>query len=146
MLLIRSYDSNILMKVSGHAVSGQEELTLYARSAVLMDADTGRVLYGKNEDEPVAMASTTKIMTLILALELAKEGEIAHVSSYAAAQPKVHLGMHSGEQYKLEDLYFSLMLESHNDTAVCIAECIGNRLLSREMETCYSTMSNSLIT
>ena len=104
-------------------------LTLYARSAVLMDADSGRILYDKDGETPMPMASTTKIMTLILALELGQEGEIAEVSAYAAGQPKVRLGMQAGEQFYLSDLYYSLMLESHNDTAVCIAETIGRRLL-----------------
>ena len=112
--------------------NGQEELKLYARSAVLLDADSGRILYGKNEDTPMPMASTTKIMTLIVALELEEEDETASVSSYAASQPKVHLGMQAEETFYLEDLYYSLMLESHNDSAVCIAEHFGNRLLGRE--------------
>ena len=107
----------------------RQELTLYARSAVLMDADTGRILYDKDGETPMPMASTTKIMTLITALELAQEGEIAEASAYAAGQSKVRLGMQAGEQFFLSDLYYSLMLESHNDTAVCIAETIGRRLL-----------------
>ena len=107
----------------------RQELTLYARSAVLMDADTGRILYDKDGETPMPMASTTKIMTLITALELAQEGEIAEASAYAAGQSKVRLGMQAGEQFYLSDLYYSLMLESHNDTAVCIAETIGRRLL-----------------
>lgn len=107
----------------------RQELTLYARSAVLMDADTGRILYDKDGETPMPMASTTKIMTLITALELAQDGEIAEASAYAAGQPKVRLGMQAGEQFYLSDLYYSLMLESHNDTAVCIAETIGRRLL-----------------
>ena len=52
-----------------------QELKLYAQGAVLLDADSGRVLYGKNETIPMAMASTTKIMTCILVLENAKVDE-----------------------------------------------------------------------
>ena len=107
----------------------RQELMLYTRSAVLMDADTGRILYDKDGETSMPMASTTKIMTLITALELAQEGEIAEASAYAAGQSKVRLGMQAGEQFYLSDLYYSLMLESHNDTAVCIAETIGRRLL-----------------
>ena len=107
----------------------RQELMLYARSAVLMDADTGRILYDKDGETSMPMASTTKIMTLITALELAQDKEIADVSAYAAGQPRVRLGMQVGEQFFLSDLYYSLMLESHNDTAVCIAETIGRRLL-----------------
>lgn len=100
-------------------------LQLYARSAVLMDADSGRVLLGKNEKEPMPMASTTKIMTCIVTLENGNMEDMVSVSAYAARQPKVHLGMSEGQQFKLKDLLFSLMLESHNDSAVAIAEHVG---------------------
>lgn len=106
--------------------SGEEEqLKLYAQSAVLMDADSGRVLYGKNPTEILPMASTTKIMTCILALEYGNMEELAEVSSYAASMPKVKLQAKAGEQYRLGDLLYSLMLESHNDSAVVIAEAVG---------------------
>ncbi len=98
---------------------------LYARSAVLMDADTGRILFEKNGGEQLPMASTTKIMTLLVTLENADlEGEVA-VSSYAASMPDVQLNIREGERYRLRDLCYSLMLESHNDTAVAIAEHVG---------------------
>lgn len=100
-------------------------LSLYAGAAVLMDAENGRVLYGKNEDAVMPMASTTKVMTCILALESGRLDELATVSSYAASQPKVHAGLRAGEQYYIRDLLYSMMLESHNDTAVVIAEHIG---------------------
>lgn len=103
----------------------KEELQLYAGAAVLMDADSGRVLYGKNEKDILPMASTTKIMTCILALEYGNPEEIVEVSSYAASMPKVKLYVKQGERYRLEDLLYSLMLESHNDSAVVIAEAVG---------------------
>ena len=108
-----------------------EELSLYARSALLIDASNGRVLYEENGYQIMPMASTTKIMTCILAIEwmetISESNRNAPVvvSAYAARMPKVHLGMQQGEQYQLEDLLYSLMLESHNDTAVAIAEHIG---------------------
>lgn len=100
---------------------------LYAQSAVLMDADNGRVLLEKNGTDILPMASTTKIMTCILTLEQGNLSDIAPVSSYAAGQPKVHLGARKGEYYKIEDLLYSLMLESHNDAAVIIAEYYGSK-------------------
>ena len=105
--------------------AAEEPSFLYAKSAVLMDAKSGRVLYGKNENEILPMASTTKIMTCILALEHGDMEEVVSVSSYAASMPKVRLGVREGEQYFLKDLLYSLMLESHNDVAVVIAEHIG---------------------
>lgn len=104
---------------------GEESFTLYARSAVLMDGDSGRILYGKEEDNPLPMASTTKIMTCILALEEGEEDLVCVVSSQAAAQPPVKLGMVREDSFYLKDLLYSLMLESHNDTAVCIAESVA---------------------
>lgn len=98
---------------------------LYAQSAVLMDAASGRVLYGKNEKQIMPMASTTKIMTCIVALENGNLDDYVEVSSYAAKMPKVHLSMRTGEYYRLGDLLYSLMLESHNDSAAAIAEHIG---------------------
>lgn len=99
---------------------------LYAKSAVLIDGDSGRVLYGKEEDVPRPMASTTKIMTCIVALEhMEEDTELVCVSENAARQPKVHLGVRKDEEYYLKDLLYSLMLESHNDSAVAIAEHVG---------------------
>ena len=105
--------------------ASEDSLRLYAQAAVLMDANSGRVLYGKNEKDVLPMASTTKIMTLIVALEHSDKEDIVEVSSYAASMPDVQLNIREGEKYKLKDLYFSLMLESHNDTAVAIAEHVG---------------------
>lgn len=98
---------------------------LHALSAVLMDGDSGRVLYGKEDDIKRANASTTKIMTCILALENRNPDDMVVVSKYAASMPDVQLGIVEGECYKMEDLLYSLMLESHNDVAVAVAEHIG---------------------
>lgn len=103
----------------------QDNLGLYAKSAVLMDADSGRVLYGKDEEHFLANASTTKIMTCILAIESGRLDETVTVSEHAASMPKVHLGMTTKDTFLLKDLLYSLMLESHNDSAVAIAEHIG---------------------
>jgi len=111
-----------------------EDLSLYATSAVLMDADSGRVLYGKNSTDVMAMASTTKIMTCIIVLEYGNPDDVVDISAYAASMPKVHLSMRRGEQYTVRDLLYSLMLESHNDSAVALAEHIGKEYLSDELK------------
>ena len=98
---------------------------LHALSAVLMDGTSGRVLYAKDGEKPLPNASTTKVLTCMLALENGSGDDYVPVSSNAASQPEVKLGMRQGEQYYLEDLLYSLMLKSHNDTAVAIAEYIG---------------------
>ncbi len=103
----------------------EEPTGLYAQAAVLMDADSGRILFNKNGEEVLANASTTKILTCILALEEGNLEDVVTASESAAVQPKVHLGMKAGEQFVLRDLLYSLMLESHNDSAVAIAEHIA---------------------
>ena len=116
------------MRVPEARAEGEfSENELYAKAACLMDGNSGRVLFGKEEELPLPMASTTKIMTCILALERTANPEEAVVtaSSNAAAQPKVHLGVREGQQFYMGDLLYSLMLESHNDSAVMIAESVG---------------------
>ncbi len=114
------------MQCSSSVVYAQEFTgNLYARSAVLMDGDSGRVLYGKDAYKQMPMASTTKVMTCIVTLEHASEDEVVEVSANAAAQPDVQLNMQTGEKYYLKDLLYSLMLKSHNDSAVAIAEHVG---------------------
>lgn len=107
------------------AEENQGPETLYARSAVLMDADSGRILFEKNGEERLANASTTKILTCILALEKGEPEETVTFSEEAVRQPEVHLGASKGEVFYLGDLLYSLMLESHNDTAVAVAETIS---------------------
>ena len=102
-----------------------DPLNLNSHAAVLLDGDTGRILYGKNEKKVLPMASTTKIMTCILALENSGLDTEVEISDRAASMPEVKLHVRKGEKYRLEDLLYSLMLESHNDTAVAIAEAVG---------------------
>lgn len=109
----------------GTADSRMRPSELYARYAVLMDADTGRVLFSKSGDTEAPMASTTKIMTCILALENGELTDEVEISEEAASQPQVKLGVRSGQNFYLIDLLYSLMLESHNDAAVAIAEHVG---------------------
>lgn len=103
----------------------EEPDNLYALSACLMDAESGRILFARDADVRRANASTTKIMTLIVTLERAELTDIVTVSDYAAGQPDVQLNAAAGEQFYLKDLCYSLMLESHNDSAVAIAEHVA---------------------
>lgn len=103
----------------------EENLSMYSGSYALLDGDSGRVLVGKEETIPMANASTTKILTCIVALENCEIDEVVSISKNAASQPKVHLGMKEGEQYSLKDMLYALMLESYNDCAVAIAEHVA---------------------
>lgn len=131
---MRRYIINILIMIillysiptlNVDAANKPDDNELYSISAALIDGDTGRILYEKNGFDIRAMASTTKIMTLILALEYGNLEDMVTVSDYASRMPDVQLNIKAGEQYKLEDLLYSLILESHNDTAVAVAEHIG---------------------
>ena len=117
---------SILIIADAYEVKAADEKyetpTVAAQGAVLMDAETGRVLWGKNEHSPLAMASTTKIMTSVLALESGRMDEIVTVSSKAASAPRVKMFLSPGEKIRLGDLMLALMLESSNDAAVAIAE------------------------
>lgn len=125
VLLFGLFISLCLPGLAQAAEEGQPDIRLYAKSAVLMDAKSGRVLYEKNGYEHMPNASTTKIMTCILTLELGNLEDEVSISSYAASMPKVRLGMRTDDKFYLRDLLYSLMLESHNDSAVAIAEHIA---------------------
>ena len=123
----------------------KDKLELKSKSACVYDCNSKRVLYSKNSDERLPMASTTKIKTCIVALENANLEDICTISSYAASMPDVQLNAVKGEKFKLGDLLYSLMLESHNDVAVAIAEHIGKLLCNKnEKEEAISEMKNDL--
>lgn len=115
----------ITLLLSSSLYASEVPGTIYSKGSVLIEKESKRVLYEKNAHEKMAMASTTKIMTCIVAIESGKLDEIVTVSGKAARAPKVKLNLKTGEKQKLGDLLYSLMLESHNDTAVAIAEHVG---------------------
>lgn len=101
-----------------------EEPKVYADGAILIDSKTGRILWGKNEEKELSMASTTKIMTAILAIESGKLDEKVIVSKTATKAPEVKLHIQENEEFLLSDLLYPLMLESSNDVAIAISEHI----------------------
>lgn len=120
--------------ISNNNASEIKELPLKSKAACVYDCNGKRELYSKNSTEKLPMASTTKIMTCIIALENADINEICEISAYAASMPDVQLNAKKGEKFVLKDLLYSLMLESHNDVAVAIAEHIGNSSKSQEVD------------
>ncbi|MBS5794788.1 MAG: D-alanyl-D-alanine carboxypeptidase [Clostridiales bacterium] len=103
----------------------ENSINVDAQSAILMDYKTGRVLYSKNADDPLAMASTTKIMTAIIAIENGNLEDTVKVSKNATKAPPVKMNLKENEEIKLKDLLYALMLQSSNDAAVAIAEHIS---------------------
>lgn len=99
-----------------------------AQRAIVIDQDTGRVLYEKDAHTQSRIASITKIMTAILAIESGKLDEEATVSSNAVKAEGSSIYLKPGEKIKLEDLVYGLMLRSGNDSAVAIAEHVGGSL------------------
>ena len=96
-----------------------------AVSAILMDAESGRVLYEQNADREMLIASTTKIMTALVALREGTLSETVKVSRAAAYTEGSSMYLKEGEELALETLLYGLMLCSGNDAAVAIAEHIG---------------------
>ncbi len=111
--------------------SGIPKLTeLNCKSAVLMEAETGRILYEQNADEALPPASVTKIMTLLLTMEALEKGNITldqmlTVSENAAAMGGSQIFLEAGEQMCAEDLLKSVIISSANDAAVVLAEAIA---------------------
>lgn len=104
------------------AVFSAKPPTVGAKGAALMDVNSGRLLFGKNEEERLPMASTTKIMTAILAIESGKLDELVTVSSKAVQVEPSSIWLEAGEQISLLHLVYGLMLRSGNDAACAIAE------------------------
>lgn len=96
-----------------------------AESAILVDATTGTVLYEKACRSRRPPASTTKMMTAILALEHGNLDEVVAASTYATKTPFGSLHVKAGERMALRDLLYALLMRSANDAAVCIAEHIA---------------------
>ena len=101
------------------------EISVSANSAVVMEASTGRVLYQKNAYEKMPMASTTKIMTALVAIENSNLSDMVTVSANASGVEGSSIWLSPGETMMLADLLFGLMLASGNDAAIAIAEHVG---------------------
>ncbi len=96
-----------------------------ANAAVLLDACTGQILYSKNGAKRMPPASTTKIMTALLALEGGDLGQVVTVSPRAALVGEASIDLQAGEKLTLSDLIYGAMLQSGNDACVVIAEHIA---------------------
>ncbi len=102
-----------------------EEPSVSAKSAVVLEYATGKIVYAKNENEKLPMASTTKIMTALIALERGNLSDIVTIGPKASGVEGSSMYLKTGEQLTLEELLYGLMLSSGNDAAVAIAEHIA---------------------
>ena len=118
----------LLMVFNLLPIKASAEISIASASAIIMDQKTGRVFYEKNAHTPRKIASITKIMTAILAIESGKMDEIVTISRQAVHTEGSSIYLIPGEKIKLEHLVYGLMLRSGNDAAVAIAEHVGGSL------------------
>lgn len=113
----------LLLPATGLASESLPAVT--AKSAIVMEVSTGKVLYGKEATERRYPASTTKIMTLITALEYGKLDDVVTASENAASTEGSSLWLTQGEQLTMQDMFYGIMLVSGNDATVAVAEHIS---------------------
>lgn len=123
---------SILLPVSAAAEENTDakNLTVDAKSAILIERDTGKVLFNKNEHEKLSPASMTKIMTLLLIMEALGEGKLKldekiRVSERAASMGGSQIFLETGEEMSVEDLLKGIAVASGNDASVALAERIA---------------------
>ena len=112
------------------ANSEEAKLDVVSKSAILMDASTGKVLYEKNCHEKLPPASVTKVMTLLLICEALEDGKIkedddVQISETAASMGGSQIFLEPGEIQKVDTLVKSIAVASANDACVAMAEYIG---------------------
>lgn len=130
---IEEFDENIMSEIEAEAVletaaKNMKEPETYSKHIICMERSTGEVLYEKDAYTQTAMASTTKILTCIIALENCDMTETVEISSKAAHTGGSTLGISAGSTMTMESLIYGLMLRSGNDCAVAIAEHIGGSI------------------
>lgn len=113
--------------------------SINAKSFCVIDSRDGHILIGKNINKRLPNASTTKLLTALVVLDNCNLKDKVVVSKNAAIQPKVKLGMKEGSVFVLKDLLYSLLMCSHNDSAVALAEAV-----SGSVEDFSSLMNNEL--
>lgn len=96
-----------------------------ASAAMLMDVDSGRVLYARNENERMRIASTTKIMTALVALENGRLSDVITVKKSETLVEGTSMYLKEGEKLTLETLLYGLLLCSGNDAALAVADAVG---------------------
>ncbi|MFH7320782.1 D-alanyl-D-alanine carboxypeptidase family protein [Desulfurivibrio sp. D14AmB] len=113
---------NVLL---GSAAGEQLARRLSARSAVVVDARTGRLLFALNPDEPRQPASTIKVLTGLIALDSLRDSELVPTSRRAAGMPRSKIYLQQGSSYRAGDLINAILLSSANDASVALAEKIA---------------------
>lgn len=121
----------VLLVLTSVPAKAEETLQLASQAAVLMDADTGVVLYEKNMNEQLYPASITKLMTALLAMETLEPEQVLTVSQTAVnAVPRTssHIGLLAGERLTVDQALYAIGMESANDAANVLAEAVSGSL------------------
>lgn len=118
------------MPISDMSTTAEVDLALECKSAILMEAGTGKILYEQNAEEALPPASVTKVMTLLLVMEAIKEGRISlndvvTTSERAASMGGSQIFLEEGEQMCVEDMVKSVVIASANDAACALAEYVS---------------------
>ena len=123
--MLKKFSSFVLTVFLLFSFNNINVFAISARSAVVMDIASGRILYSHNKDEKRGMASTTKIMTAICAIEHGNPEKVVTVSPTASGVEGSSMYLSQGERLTLSDLVYGLMLVSGNDAATAIAETVS---------------------
>ena len=112
------------------AAAAAPQLDLNCRAAILIEQGSGRVLYEKNADERVPIASITKVMTLLLAFEAVHDGRLTMETPVPVSEHAYHVGgsqiwLEPGEHFTLDEMIKAICVSSANDAAVAVAELVG---------------------
>ena len=110
--------------------AAQPDLTLNCRAVCLIDQDTGTVLYEKNADQQMPIASITKVMTLLLTFEAIHDGRLTLDTPVPVSEHAYHMGgsqiwLEPGEQFTMDEMIKDICVSSANDAAVAVAELVG---------------------
>jgi len=133
LLLILAMSCGLVLAVGareGNTAPVDVEMTLDCKSAILMEASTGTVLFEQNADEALPPASVTKIMTLLLIMEAIEQGQLRYEDTVTASAHACSMGgsqiyLKEGEQMTVEDMVKSVVIASANDAAVALAEHVA---------------------
>ena len=128
--IIKLFSMLFIFVIFASNIFAAKNIELYSKAAILVDNDSGKILYGKNENERVYPASTTKVLTAILALEKLDLTSSVVVSKAAVNLPygSSNAALKQGEVISVKDLLYGLMLKSGNDCANVLAEAVSGSI------------------
>ena len=122
--IISAFSALVIIFLSA-VIPSAAELSVSAQSAALLCAESGEFLYLKNADEKLSMASTTKIMTSLLALEAAQPEREITVTQEMVSVEGTSMGLQAGDSVSLRELVYGMLLQSGNDAANTVATVVG---------------------